>query len=97
MKECDMHLERETMRKSWRHKKEEKGFFSVRANMRETMTNVFSGLEQTKMQKKNLPTGFSGFSDSRYNSCATTRDAVSSEIGPWMHTIRSFRSLEKMS
>jgi hypothetical protein len=84
------------MRKPWRHKKEEKGFFSVRANMRETMTNVFSEREQTKCRKK-LPTGLSGFSDSRYNSCATTRDAVSSEIGPWMHTIRSFRSLEKMS
>jgi hypothetical protein len=52
MTESDMYLERETMRKSWRYKKEEKGFFSVRASMRETMTNVFSEREQTKCRKK---------------------------------------------
>jgi hypothetical protein len=48
-----MNLERETTRKPWRHKKEEKGFFSVRANVRETMKNVFSKREQTKCRKKN--------------------------------------------
>jgi hypothetical protein len=52
MTECDMNLERETTRKPWRHKKEEKGFFSVRANVRETMKNVFSEREQTKCRKK---------------------------------------------
>ena len=41
--------------------------------------------------------GLEGFSDSRKSSWATTTWAVSSEIGPLIHTIRSFRRREKMS
>jgi len=40
---------------------------------------------------------FLGFSASRKRSCATTRVATVSSIGPVMKTMRSFNSREKMS